>query len=238
MVLSGCFACSRHVSSVRPDTILPDSGMNRKYRLANLSVTKPDLSAGEDAADVEKYHAEDTQSMFKAVKASLLKNYPGVFSESADAAPLSVHVSWNTSYQGSPIVQSIITYMVVPEAAEQESVYYVRTTAREGGVVWTENTSAARLSETWETWLLPVGFIPIPGKSDWSRTFCFLRLGKDSIVSKPSKTIDSKSCIRDMVFDPKVDGDVLAAMIMRAVNRHHRSAELAAMIKSGNGGAK
>jgi hypothetical protein len=39
-----------------------------------------------------------------------------------------------------------------------------------------------------------------------------------------------------MVFDPKVDGDVLAAAIMRAVNRHRRSAEIAAMVK--DGGAK
>ncbi|MBO7687648.1 MAG: hypothetical protein J6V72_14755 [Kiritimatiellae bacterium] len=235
-VLSGCFACSRHVSAVRPDAILPDSGLNRTYRLADLSLTEPSLSADENADKARKYHSEDTKNMFEAVKASLLKNYPGVFSESADAVPLSVHVSWNTSYQGSPIIQSIVTYMVVPEAAEQETLYYVRTSAREGGTTWTEKTSAARFSETWETWLLPIGFIPIPGKSDWSRTFCFLRLGKDSIVSEPSKTINKKSCIRDMVFDPKVDGDVLAATIMRAVNRHYRSAELAAMIR--NGGAK
>ena len=233
VVAAGCYSCSRHVSSVRPDTVRPDADIARKYRLADLSVAKPSLSSREDATKASKYHSEDTVSMCLAVKESLLRNYPGVFTDSPDATPLSVFVGWSTSYQGSPIIQSIVTYMVMPEVAEQETVYHVRTSACEDGTTWTENTSAARLSETWETWLLPIGFIPIPGKSDWSRTFCFLRLGKDSIVDSPTKALNSKSCIRDMVFDPKVDGDVLAATIMRAVNRHHRSDELAALIKKG-----
>ncbi len=236
LALAGCYSCSRHVSSVRTDTVRPDAGIAGKYRLADLSLATPSLSSDEDKVAAEKYHSEDTANAFAAVKNSLLKNYPEVFTDASDATPLSVFVGWNTSYQGSPIVQSIITYMVVPQAAEQETVYYVRTTAREGAAVWAEKTSAARFSETWETWLLPIGFIPIPGKSDWPRTFCFLRLGKDSIVGSPKTVLNDKSCIRSMVFDPKVDGDVLAAAIMRAVNRHRRSAEIAAMVK--DGGAK
>lgn len=231
---AGCYSCSRHVSSVRPDTIRPDVGIAEKYRLADLAVEEPSLSSREDATKAAKYHSEDTTNMYSAVKKSLLRNYPDVFTESPDATPLSVFVEWGTAYHGSPITQSIITHMVVPETAEQETVYHVRTSTHEGETKWTENTSAARLSETWETWLLPIGFIPIPGKSDWSRTFCFLRLGKDSIVRSPTSTLDSESCIRDMVFDPKVDGDVLAAAVMRAVNRHHRSDELAALIKNGD----
>ena len=233
LALAGCYACSRHVSFVRPDTVPADSDISGKYRLADLSLARPTLSSDEKKEKADKYHAEDTAKAYEAVKASLLKNYPDVFTDSNAATPLSVYVGWNSSYQGSPITQSFITYMVVPEVAEQETIYRVRTTARNGGETWTENTSAARLSETWETWLLPVGFIPIPGRSDWSRTFCFLRLGKDSIVSKPAKAYDKKSCIRDMVFDPKVDGDVLAAAIMRAVNRRHRTAKLAAMLRGG-----
>ena len=236
LALAGCYACSRHVSSVRTDTVRPDAGLSVKYRLADLSLVKPTLSADEDAEEAAKYHSEDTAKAYEVVNNSLLKNYPEVFTDSADATPLSVFVGWSTSYQGDPITQSIITYMVVPETAEQETVYTVRTTAREGGTVWSENTHASRYSETWETWLLPTGFIPIPGKSDWPRTFCFLRLGKDSIVDRPSDTLKNKYCIRSMVFEPKVDGDVLAAAIMRAVNRHHRSVGLAELIK--NGGSK
>jgi hypothetical protein len=126
--------------------------------------------------------------------------------------------------------------MVVPKVVEQETVYYVRITADGRNLNWSEKSSAARFSETWETWLLPIGFVPISGKSDWPRTFCFLRLGMDSPVENPSKTLKSKSCIRNLVFDPKVDGDVLAAAIMRAINRHRRSEEISSMVK--NGGEK
>jgi hypothetical protein len=198
-------------------------------------VVEPSLSGSEDAAKAAKYHAEDTANMFAAVKKSLYGNYPSVFSDSGDAIPLTVHVGWKTHYQGSPIVQSPVTYMVLPEDAEQETVYYVTTKAQSAGSggSWTEQTSAARYSETWETWLLPIGYIPIPGKSDWPRTFGFLRLSKDSIVGSPSKTIDSKSCIRDLVFDPKVDGDVIAAAVMRALNRRQHAAEIATIQKNG-----
>ena len=236
LALAGCYACSRHVSSVRTDTVRPDRGLSMKYRLADLSLAKPTLSADEDAEKAAKYHSEDTAKAYEVVKNSLLRNYPEVFTDSVEATPLSVFVGWNTSYQGDPITQSIITYMVVPETAEQETVYTIRTTAREGGTTWSEKAHASRFSETWETWLLPTGFIPIPGKSDWPRTFCFLRLGKDAIVYSPSDVLKTKSCIRSLVFDPKVDGDVLAAAIMRTVNRHHRSVELAALMRKG--GAK
>ena len=233
LALTGCYACSRHVSSVRPDTVRPDTGLSTKYRLADLSLAKPTLSKDEDMEKAAKYHSEDTAEAYEVVNKSLLKNYPEVFTDSVDATPLSVSVGWNTSYQRDPITQSIITYMVVPETAEQETVYSVRATAREGGNMWNEKTYASRFSETWETWLLPIGFIPIPGKSDWSRTFCFLKLGKDAIVISPSDTLKTRMCIRSLVFDPKVDGDVLAAAIMRAVNRHHRSVGLATLMRSG-----
>ena len=243
LALTGCYSCSRHVSTVRPDVIRPAPNITSRYRLAELTVVKPSLGAGEDVVKAEKYHAEDTANIFAAVKKSLYANYPAVFVDSGDAIPLTVNVNWSTRYQGSPIVQSPITYMVMPEDAEQETVYYVTTTAWPTGNEgpWTEKTSAARYSETWETWLLPIGYIPIPGKSDWSRTFGFMRLGKDSIVGNPSKTINSKCCIRDLVFEPKVDGDVIAAAIMRAINRRQHAAEIAALQKQQQkkkGGAK
>ena len=232
LALTGCYSCSRHVSTVRPDVIRPLPGITSKYRLADLTVVKPDVASTEDADKAAKYHAEDTANMFAAVKKSLYSNYPNVFSDAGDAVPLTVHVGWKTHYQGSPIVQSPVTYMILPEDAEQETVYYIKTTAAGKGGAWTERTSAARYSETWETWLIPIGYIPIPGKSDWPRTFGFLRLSKDSIVGSPSKTLESKACIRDLVFDPKVDGDVIAAAVMRAVNRRLHAAEIAEIQKN------
>lgn len=190
-----------------------------------------------DDKKADEYHKEDERNVLAAVRKSLLANYPGVFTDSPSATPLSVYVNWDTHYQGSPIIQSVVTYAVMPETAEQETVYYVTTTAGRGGAdSWTRQTSASRMSETWEPWLLPIGFIPIPGRSDWPRTFCFLRLGKDSNVGRPADTIKTKRCIRDLVFDPKVDGDVLAAAIMRAVNGKRRADVLDALAKEG--GAK
>ena len=228
-LLAGCYACSRHVSSTRPDTVRPCAGLTEKYRLSALTVKHPTF--GSD----QKCHEEDEKRIFETVLNSLINNYPEVFSNSCDAIPLSVHIDWGTRYQGSPILQSIITYLVVPETAEQETDYRVRVSAGEVGssAHWEESASAARFSETWETWLLPVGFIPIPGRSDWPRTFCFLRLQKDSIVGTPQDTIKSKNCIRHLVFDPKVDGDVLAATIMRAVNRQSNSQYILGLMKEG-----
>lgn len=221
-VLSGCYACTRHISSVRPAMVQPDASLSEKYRLTSLSVAHGSK--------------KDQEKMFTVVKKSLLVHYPHVFTDSADAIPLSVHVTWQTQYHGSPIVHSFLSNIVIPDTAEQETIYYVSISATGANASWSDRTSASRLSETWETWLLPIGFLPIPGKSDWSRTFCFLRLGKDSLVSSPKSVINSANCVRDMVFDPKVDGDVIAAAIMRAINRQHRLKAINAMMKEG--GAK
>ena len=82
---------------------------------------------------------------------------------------------------------------------------------------------------------MPMGFIPCPGESDFPKTYCFMRSGKDSLVGSPREKIASRECFADMVFEPKVDGDVLAAAIMRIVNRKHRVAEAEKMM---NGGVK
>ena len=234
MAATGCFSSSRHVSLRRPDTVLPDNGLAVRYRLDALTLTKPVLKGDVDQAKSAARHEEDTQAMLKAVRASLYKNYPEIFVDSPSAHPLSVRVSWRMRYQGDPIVHSFLTNLVVPDGVEQETIYLVTT--KSASESWSVTVSAARLSETWETWGLPVGFIPVPGKSDWPKTFCFMRSGKDSLVFNPANQVNDLDCIRDFVFEPKVDGDVLAALIMRSVNQYHREEILAGLLK--NGGAK
>jgi len=71
------------------------------------------------------------------------------------------------------------------------------------------------------------------GESDFPKTYCFMRSGKDSLVGSPAEKISSRKCFEDMVFEPKVDGDVLAAAIMRIANRRHRAAEAEKLMKGG-----
>ena len=97
--------------------------------------------------------------------------------------------------------------------------------------------SAVRETETWETMFLPFGWWPCPGESDFSTTFSFMRGSKDSLLSNPQKTLRGRDAISDLVFDPKVDGDVLAAAVMRTINRMNRL-EKAGKMMNRKGGAK
>lgn len=234
LMVAGCFSSSRHVASVRPDTVLPDKGLSISYRLDGLTLTKPNVKADVDQVKFASRHEEDTQAMLKAVRESLYRNYPMVFSDSRSARSLTVRVAWRMCYQGDPIVHSFLTNLIVPDGAEQESIYWVTVT--DSAESWSATGSASRMSETWETWLLPIGFIPIPGKSDWPKTFCFMRSDKDSLVSNLSDKANGIDCVRDLVFEPKVDGDVIAALIMRAVNQHRRDKIVSLLLEKG--GAK
>lgn len=231
LVTAGCFSSSRHISSVRPALVSPAKGLSEQYRLDNLTLEKPIVT---DRVDKEKFsarHAEDTQKMLKVVREALYKNYPKVFVDSPSAHPLSVDVTWAISYLGNPIVHSILTNLVVPDDAEQETIYYVKI--KDMTESWAVSKSAFRMSETWETWGLPIGFIPIPGRSDWPKTFCFLRMGKDSLVGGPNNKSNGVDYIRDLVFEPKVDGDVIAALIMKAVNQHYRDKSIDELLAKG-----
>ena len=115
-VLSGCYACTRHISTVRPELVQPDAGLSERYRLASLSVAQGSK--------------QDQEKMLSVVKKSLLSHYPQIFTDSAAGAiPLSVHVTWQTQYHGSPIVHSFLSNMVIPDSAEQETIYYVSISA-------------------------------------------------------------------------------------------------------------
>lgn len=195
-------------------------------------------------------HAANTKMIFESVRTALYANYPSVFVDSPDAIPVAVAVDWATEYKKLPDYASIFSGWFWPESAEQETVYFLywieNPAGKSDNELWRaflhvpnkyprplECGSAVRTSEVWETCLLPVGFIPCPGESDFPKTYCFMRSGKDSLVSSPAKKISSRECFEDMVFEPKVDGDVLAAAIMRIANRRHRAAEAERIMKGG-----
>ena len=246
LLLGGCFASARHVSAVRPDTVKAYESIPGKYRLSKIILRKPVAYDGSSAA--QKAHAEDTQDVFRKVEKSLLKNYPGVFTKDPSARPLTVLVSWSTRYSPKDLMaaSSILTRMFFPERVEQETVYYLRVledaSSRWEDSLWhefdavrgrfpqpPENVAAARYSEIKETFLLPFGFFPIFGESDWSKTYCFSRCGKDSPVNNPWNALQSMDCIRKMVFEPKVDGDVMAAAIIKSINRQSHAKEASAL---------
>lgn len=221
------------------------------YRQLQSLAVRNDLNRV--VSELEARHNEDSQKIKQLVEMALLEHYPSVFTRDSDAIPLTILVNWSTTYKGHPNYASILKYWFWPLSADQETVYRIRIVKNAGGRsdsdLWqeffasiksypqpAENASAVRMSEVWETMLLPIGFIPVPGESDWSKTFCFMRQGKDSLVGSPAEKIRSKNCIRDMVFEPKVDGEVIAAAIMRSINRQFRVKQVNALV--GEGGLK
>ena len=272
LVLCGCYSSARHIASVRPDLVKPDATLAARYRLERIVLKKSAFSRKVEGGyasvrNRKEYdnmmnedkksgpngtHAADTKRLFESLRNALYRDYPSVFSDTADATSVAVVVDWATEYKKLPDYASIFSGWFWPEAAEQETIYRLFMIENPGGrsddELWKmylathgkyprpfECGAAVRTSEVWETWLLPIGFIPCPGESDFPKTCCFMRSGKDSLVNNPSDKIQSRKCFEDMVFEPKVDGDVLAAAVMRIVNRKHRAAEAVKMM---NGGVK
>ncbi len=261
LIFYGCYSSARHIANVRPEVVKPDATLTVKYRLEHIILKKSDFSrkvidGNEDVLKEDKKsgpngtHYADTQMIFNSVHTALLKDYPSVFTDSADAIPIVVVIDWATEYREQPDYASIFSGWFWPNAAEQETIYYLYLVENPLGKtddeLWSaylaapkkyplpqECGSAVRMSEVWESFLLPTGFIPCPGESDFPKTYCFMRSGKDSLVRNPVTKIQSRQCVQDMVFEPKVDGEVLAAAVMRIVNRKHRTQEAKRMLEGG-----
>lgn len=195
-------------------------------------------------------HAADTQLIFNAVERSLIEHYPSIMTKNPSAIPIAVVVDWATEYKANPDYSSIFSYWLWPNSATQESIYHIwvttDTTRKSDAQLWQEylcsstpdaeligKGAAVRESEVWETGLLPVGLIPVPGESDWPKTTTFMRAGKGSLVNNPNVKINSRNCFRDMVFEPAADGDVIAAAIMRTLNRYQRERDVSAIMMKG-----
>ena len=200
---SGCFSCSRHVATVRPETVKAER-MERRYRLNTLTLPKG-----------------DSERAKKNVEESLLKNYPQMFTNDSGAIPVDVSVGWNAIFQTRPVLQNLVSYVFAPSIAEEETVFEVSVRFTEGGGLRSTIAHVSRYSETWETGLLPICLIPIPGKSDFPRTYDFCGLSNGGSVKferKDSRLAEATT----LIYDAKVDGEVIAAAIVRCLNRLNR----------------
>ena len=200
---SGCFSCSRHVATVRPETVKAER-MERRYRLNTLTLPKG-----------------DSERAKKNVEESLLKNYPQMFTNDSGAIPVDVSVGWNAIFQTRPVLQNLVSYVFAPSIAEEETVFEVSVRFTEGGESRSTIAHASRYSETWKTGLLPIGLIPIPGKSDFPRTYDFCGLSNGGSV-KFERTDPLPAEATTLIYDAKVDGEVIAASIVSCLNRLNR----------------
>lgn len=220
IVLEGCYSSARHIANVRTDVIKPDITLAVKYRLERIVLKKAPYDT----------HYADTQMVFNSVRSALLKSYPSVFTDSADATPIALVIDCSTEYKPLPNYASILADWFWPSVVEQESKYHLYLFENPFGKtddeIWNayltvpkkyplpqECGSAVRMSEMWTSYLLPTGFIPCPGESDFPKTFYFMR--------------------QDIDFESMVDGDVLAAAVMRIVNRKHRTQEAKRTLEGG-----
>ena len=236
------FSSMSHEDRLKTLRRLAEDRVNREHDECER-LRREDLKSGPNGT-----HAADTEMVYKSVKSSLLRNYSSVFTDSSAATPIDVVVDWGTRYVPRPCYASIFSYWLWPKGADQESIYHIWVEENDGRRtdedLWKEYTqdrlpdrgfvgkgAAVRESEVWETYLLPIGLIPVPGESDWPKTTDFMRSGKGSLVGDPVGKLASRKCIQHMVFDPAVDGDVLAAAIVRVINRRHRELSVQKMMK-------
>ena len=182
--------------------------------------------------------AECAKMYFEAVRESLLRNYPDVFTTGKEAIPLTVLVSWENKFEdphsyggilqglGFPSIQDVeVTYRigVVPNATDRgvedlwdeyaESLLEFPPSAQNGGAV--------RQRETWTSMTIPSSFIGMSGDSDWPKVRrSFTRRG----IRKKDEKIDSmyspaQDYMSKYVFDSVCDGDIIAALVMRSINK-------------------
>lgn len=176
---------------------------------------------------------------FDAVQSALLKNYPGVFTTASDAIPLTVLITFQNKYENFHNYADIFYVLGVPMTQEVEVEYNIRVFLDADGIdeegLWTEyadsqfawprslqNGGAVRRRERWTSMVLPISLIGIPGESDWPKERKWFT-GK-GIISKEEEASSSKVSkprehLEKFVFDPVCDGDVIAALIMRSLNK-------------------
>lgn len=206
------------------------------YELFRKMRNKHSQMVAENARIPGGAHAHDSKMVFGAVKTALLSRYPSVFKEDQGAIPLTVVLDWGVDYKEDEAFALFFNYWLWPLSYTEETSYKVFVIEGESrkseDELWKEYydavrkfpnppslSSGIRTSETWESAILPTGFIPVVGESDYDRTYCFMRQGKGSLINNAGERLYDKDCMKDIVFDTATDGDVVAAMIMRALNR-------------------
>ena len=182
-----------------------------------------------DLSELEAKHQEDEKKVRDSLEAALIRFYPEVFSCDKTAKPLTVLVSWGAKYAvDMPFYYPNIAALFWPLSAELETQYDVCVLEGDGrqigqsffssGIDKGISVKAVRSSEVWETVFLPIGLIPVPGESNWPKKADFMKSNGAFNMNALNK-INSKDGISEVVFDSDVDGEVLAAAVVRALNQ-------------------
>ena len=85
-----------------------------------------------------------------------------------------------------------------------------------------QNGGAVRRRERWTSMVLPISLIGIPGESDWPKErkwFTSMGMLYKTDEYKNMKEAKPREYLEEYIFDPVSDGDIIAALIMRSLNR-------------------
>ena len=176
---------------------------------------------------------------FDAVQSALLKNYPGVFTTASDATPLTVLITFKNKYEDSHNYAGLFYGLGFPMTQEVEVEYNVRIIPDAGDAtkeyLWNEydnsqfawppdaqNGGAVRRRERWTSMVLPFSLIGIPGESDWPKErkwFTSRGMLSKEDEYKSMKDAKPREYLEEYMFDPVSDGDIIAALIMRSLNK-------------------
>ena len=183
-----------------------------------------------------------------AVRKSLLKNYPSIFTEDDNATPITVLISWDKMFEDHHSYGVLLCALGFPFTQEMETTYRVRVIPaedkRDAEELWNEyayslleypqppqNGGAVRQREMWTSYFVPISLIGIPGESNWPKERKCFTTGS-ALITKQRDEFSNVDGIyggfgyyspveymERFVFDPVCDGDVIAAMIVRCLNR-------------------
>jgi hypothetical protein len=213
------------------------------------SVTSWHALQAANIADLEKEHKKYETLVHDSLNSALVRLYPTVFSNDGNTIPLTIMISMEESYKiDAPFYYPNIAALVWPLSADQETKFDVLVLngniQKDDKALRNEfderlklkrrakqEPSVVRASEVWETMGLPIGLIPIPGESQWSRKMGFMAEngpfhGKDrgSLFDVYTSGIDQanlKALTASMkrAYIPEVDSEVLAAAVVQELNK-------------------
>ena len=240
----GCFSISRYEANVRPDTVRPSMAIKGKYRLAKVDV-RENIYYSDYWSDYSLC-GQGVEMYFNAIQKALIKNYPSVFSDSREATPITVLLTWSNNINKPHSYGGVFLALGYPSVQEMEVTYGTRiilnATDKSIDELWEEykasvalmqkipaqNGVAVRQREMWTSFFIPISLIGIYGDSDWPtkrRLFTSLQHAEDYKTDKWHYWRRSwyYEYHKEFVFDPVSDGDVIAALIMRSLNKIHDS---------------
>ncbi|MBR6374571.1 MAG: hypothetical protein IKS20_15460 [Victivallales bacterium] len=177
---------------------------------------------------------------FDAVQASLLKNYPNIFTTSKDAVPLTVLVSFDSKFGEHHTIGLILVCFGFPYTHEMEVTYRIRVVPNDTGQnqdgLWkdyiasqldyppnVQNSGAVRVRNMWTSMILPISLLGMPGKSEWPKKRKVFTRGSFGMSEEREKNDFSfqtpMAYMNRYIYDPVCDGDIIAALVMRSLNK-------------------